>query len=72
MMCSIHNDESVTCVKSCTATRLCVPFSEQLDSLLDCLDNQRMMHNFQSITIDYGCGKQNGTRYCSGVTPPRL
>jgi hypothetical protein len=48
MICSIHLDESATRVESYTAiTSLCTIF-EQLDSLLDRLDNWRMMHGSQS------------------------
>jgi hypothetical protein len=31
-------------------SRLCVPFSKKLDSLLDRLDNQRTMHGSQNDT----------------------
>jgi hypothetical protein len=57
MIYSIHLDESATRVESyTTVTSLCT-FSEQLDSLLDRLDNRRMMHDSRSITIDCWRGK---------------
>jgi hypothetical protein len=52
MICAIHLDESITCVENyMTVTSLCT-FSGQLDSLLDRLDNRRMMHGFQNVAID--------------------
>jgi hypothetical protein len=46
MMCSIHIDESAIHMSIVARlSRLYVSFFEKLDSLLDCMDNRRMMHN---------------------------
>jgi hypothetical protein len=47
-MCLIHIDESTIYLSIIVwLSRLCVPFSEKLDNLLDRLDNRCMMHGFQ-------------------------
>jgi hypothetical protein len=50
-MCLIHINEFAIHV-SITArlSRLCIPFSKKLDSLLNRLDNLCVMHNFQCNT----------------------
>jgi hypothetical protein len=66
-MCLIHIDESATRLDSCmTVTSLCT-FSEKLDNLLDCLDNQRTMHGSQNGALEWACGNQNDAHYCSRV-----
>jgi hypothetical protein len=49
-------------------SHLYVPFSEKLDSLLDRLDNRRMMHDFQSDTLEWMCMDRNDAHYCSVAT----
>jgi hypothetical protein len=69
MMRSIHIDESTTRVSSAARpSRLCIPFSKKLDSLLDCLDNRRMMHSFRNSALEWVRGNQNDTHYCSHAT----
>jgi hypothetical protein len=59
-------------VRYCTSvtSHLCVPFSKKLNSLLACLDNQCMMHEFQRDTHEWARGDRNDVRYCSAVTLP--
>jgi hypothetical protein len=52
MICFTHVDKSAARVKSCAAATTLCTFSGQLDSLLDRLDNRRMMHGPQSVAID--------------------
>jgi hypothetical protein len=69
MICSIHIDESAIHVPiAARLSRLCVPFSKKLNSLLDCLDNRRMMHDFQNNALEWARGNQNDAHYCSDVT----
>jgi hypothetical protein len=69
MICSIHIDESGIHV-SITArlSRLCVPFFEKLNSLLDHLDNQRTMHDSRNDALEWAHGNQNDAHYCSSTT----
>jgi hypothetical protein len=68
-MCSIHIDESVIRVSIVTRLlRLCIPFSEKLDSLLDHLDNRRMMHGSQNDALEWAHGNQNDAHYYSRAT----
>jgi hypothetical protein len=68
IMCSIHIDESAIHVSAATRpSRLCVPFSEKLDSLLICLDNRLMMHGFQCNGHKWAHGDRNDARYCSAT-----
>jgi hypothetical protein len=47
MMCLIHIDEFIIHVSiAAQLSCLCLPFSEILNSLLDRLNNRRMMHDF--------------------------
>jgi hypothetical protein len=70
-MCSINLDESARHMsKVAWPSNLYVLFTEKLDSLLDRLDNQCMMHGFQSIAIDCWCRNRNDTHYCSGMRHP--
>jgi hypothetical protein len=46
-------------------SRLWVPFSEKFDSLLDRLDNQRMMHGSRNDALEWAHGIQNDAHYCS-------
>jgi hypothetical protein len=48
--------------------RLYVPFSKKLDSLLDCLDNRRMMHDSRSGALEWVLMDRNDAHYCSAVT----
>jgi hypothetical protein len=67
-MCSIHIDESVIHVSIVAwPSRLCVLFSEKLNSLLDRLDNLRMMHGFQCDMHEGVHGDRNDTHYSSIV-----
>jgi hypothetical protein len=53
MMCSIHIDESATHVSiAARLSRLCVPFFEKLDNLLDHLENRCMMHGSQNDALE--------------------
>jgi hypothetical protein len=53
-MCSIHIDESVIHMSAAARlSRLCVPFSEKLDSLLACLDNRCTMHGSRCNTREW-------------------
>jgi hypothetical protein len=63
MMCSIHIDKSAIHVSAAARpSRLCVPFfSEKLDNLLACLDNWRMMQDFQCDVHESARGDQNDT-----------
>jgi hypothetical protein len=62
-------DESATHMpKVARPSHLCVVFAKKLDSLLDRLDNQRMMHDSRNVAIDCWCGNRNDTHYCSSVT----
>jgi hypothetical protein len=56
-----------TCIDA-QLSRLCVPFSEKLDSFLDCLDNRRTMHDSQNEALEWARGNQNNTHNCSNVT----
>jgi hypothetical protein len=73
MMCSIHIDEYAIDV-SITArlSRLCVPFSEKLDSLLDHLDNWRTMHGYRYNALEWARENQNEAQYYSVATLHRL
>jgi hypothetical protein len=54
---SIHIDESAIHVSAAAwPSRLCVPFSEKLDSLLVCLDNRSTMHGFQCDACEWAHG----------------
>jgi hypothetical protein len=68
-MCSIHINESVIHVSIVVrSSRLCVLFSEKLESLLDRQDNRRMMHGSRNDALDCWCDNQNGTCYDSSAT----
>jgi hypothetical protein len=47
---------------------LCVPFTEQLDSLLDRLDNWRTMHSSRNEALDCCCGNRSSAHYYIHVT----
>jgi hypothetical protein len=49
-------------------SRLYVPFSKKLDSLLDRLDNRIMMHGSQNDALKWVRENQKGTHYCSSTT----
>jgi hypothetical protein len=69
MMYSIHIDESATRVDCCTAvTSFIYLFSKKLNSLLDHLDNQHMMHGSQNDVLEWVHLNQNDIHYCSGAT----
>jgi hypothetical protein len=54
IMCSIHIDKSAIHVSiAARQSRLCVYFSKKLDSLLDRLDNRRMMHDSQNDALEW-------------------
>jgi hypothetical protein len=63
MMCSINIDEL-----QYTCSRICVPFSEMLDRLLDRLDNQHIMHGLQHDALQCVRGKRNDAHCYSTVT----
>jgi ligand-binding sensor protein len=64
MMYSIHIDESVIHVSiAARPSRLYVPFTEKLNSLLDHLDNQRTMHSSQNGAVEWVRGNQNDAHY---------
>jgi hypothetical protein len=44
-------------------SRICVSFSAKLDSLLDHLDNRRMMHGSQNDALKWTRGNQNDSHY---------
>jgi hypothetical protein len=68
-MCLIHIDESTIHVSiAARPSRLGVPFSKKLDSLIDRLDNRRMIHGSQNDALEWPRGNQNDTYYCSCVT----
>jgi hypothetical protein len=70
-MCLIHIDESVIYVFAVARpSRLCVAFSEKLDNLPACLDNQSMMLGFQCDACEWARGDQNEAHYCSITTLP--
>jgi hypothetical protein len=73
MMCSIHIDEStIHMLKIARPSCLCVPVSEKLDSLLNYLDNRRMMHGSQNDALEWVHRNQNDTYYYSDATLPKL
>jgi hypothetical protein len=73
MMCLIHVDESTIHVSiDARPSRLCVPFPEKLDSLLDHLDNRRTTCGSQNDTLEWVHGDQNDARYYSDTTLPML
>jgi hypothetical protein len=66
MMCSIHIDESAIHVSIASrCSRLYVPYSKKLDSLLERLNNQRMMHDFQCGVHKWVHRNRNDTHYYS-------
>jgi hypothetical protein len=69
-MCSIHIDESAIHVSLAERlSRLFVPFSKKLDSLLDRLDNQCTMHDFQCDAHEQEHENQNDAYYCGAAMP---
>jgi hypothetical protein len=44
-------------------SRLYVPFSKKLDSLLDRLDNRLMMHDSPNDALEWARGNQNDAYY---------
>jgi hypothetical protein len=69
MMCSIHIDEYAIDVSiTARSSRLCVPFSEKLDSLLDRLDNWRTMHGYRYNALEWARENQNEAQYYSVAT----
>jgi hypothetical protein len=71
MMCSIHIDESTIHVSNVAwPSHLCVPLSKKLNSLLDRLDNRRMMNDFQCNTCKWTRVDQNDAHYYSATTLP--
>jgi hypothetical protein len=66
MICSIHIDESAIHMSmAAQPSRLWVPLSKKLDSLLDRLNNRCMMHGSQNDTLKWMRGNQNDAHYCS-------
>jgi hypothetical protein len=53
-------------------SRLCVPFSEKMDNLLDCLGNQCTMHGSQNDALEWAHENQNDIHYCSRATFHKL
>jgi hypothetical protein len=59
-MCSIHIDESLIHVSiAAWLSRLYVPFSGELNSLLDRLDNRYSTHDSRSNALEWVCGNRN-------------
>jgi hypothetical protein len=44
-------------------SRLCVPFSKKLDSLIDRLDNQHMMYDSRNGALEWVRGNRKDTYY---------
>jgi hypothetical protein len=67
-MCSTYIDESAIHVSiTSQLSHLYVPFFEKSGSLLDRLDNQRMMHNFQCGVFEWVHENRNDAHYCGTV-----
>jgi hypothetical protein len=59
-MCLINIDESALQMTIVSRpSHLCVSFSEKLDTLLNRLDNRRMMHGFQYDALEWARGNRN-------------
>jgi hypothetical protein len=54
------------------SSRICVPFSEKLDSLLDCLDNWCTMRDSRNDALEWVSENRNDAQYCSDTTILRL